>query len=114
MKTQLTIEQSKHLIELGVPKEKASIPLDYIDVIYPNIFIFTLIDLLEILPKEIYIFDTPYYLNMVKTPKYSECFYACCNIRYIIEGFNKSDELIDALYKLFIWAFENNYISWKN
>ena len=117
MKTQLTKEQSDKLLELGVPKPMGTNPsVIFVDEEIPVDTIeceFTLGYLLEILPKEIYILNTPYHLNMVETPKYSECFYACHNVRYIIEGFNKADELIDALYELLIWCITESYIKFE-
>lgn len=50
MKIELTKEQSEHLIELGVPKEKANAKISYGFLGYDPIFRLT--DLLEILPKE--------------------------------------------------------------
>lgn len=137
MKTELTTEQSRHLIELGVPKEKASkvywkevtdfrgrpfdFDYDFREGITDKPFalqrvgltsfntqdIFTLTDLLEILPKEI---------------EYEECLseftmqwnstYQCWDVGYVYSGgFWKGcrfrhAELIDALYELACWYYE--------
>lgn len=50
VKTELTREQSQHLIDLGVPKEKASSVEQIPDYDNP---IFTLTDLLDLLPKRL-------------------------------------------------------------
>lgn len=110
MKTELTTEQSQHLIELGVPANKASMTSNQLhgDPYYNDYYqcIFTLTDLLEILPKEI---GKPYapedkenlvvfWLDDVWTAAYAMIreFYA--------------EELIDALYELTVWCIENGHL----
>lgn len=112
MKTTLTKEQSQHLIDLGVPKEKASDSWHFkpVDVYYP---IFTLSDLLEILPPEIWNFDiegnmqfSMVYENGKWNVSYTEEYYErhkCCI------GYSK-EELVDALYELCVWTIENGYL----
>ena len=106
MKTQLTKEQSQHLIDLGVPKEKASDKISYGFLGYDPIF--TLTDLLEILPKEI---------ELDRKPKH----FAQLNILYRFEKWlveyqditlsvKIKEELIDSLYELCVWCLENNYL----
>lgn len=127
MKTQLTKEQSQQLIDLGVPKEKASAK----EIIKPGEFvardnlgntitripettpIFRFTDLLEILPKEI---ERDYIT-------YTLCISYGCDI----PGSNHdtwfayydelddlepayAEELIDVLYELCIKCLENKYI----
>lgn len=129
MKTQLTNEQSQHLIDLGVPKEKASAVhiTKYGEAItdkvgnvlstnneqYP---IFTLTDLLEILPKEI----EGRYIN------HSLCMnYGCDmpesehNLWFVYyDDLNDlepkyAEELIDSLYKLCVWCLEQGYLKFE-
>lgn len=109
MKTQLTKEQSQHLIDLGVPKEKASDKISYGFLGYDPIF--TLTDLLEILPKEI---------ELDRKPKH----FAQLNILYrlrkwwveyqdIILSVKIKEELIDSLYELCVWTIENKYLKFE-
>lgn len=129
MKTQLTKEQSKHLIELGVPKWRVQEikPLDVsLKDWIPNI---TLTDLLEILPKEI---KAPVFYDDLEEPEYYtkyriafewdsndfgqiepqyHAFYK--EIAFVPGGYLakfSSDELIDALYELTVWCAENSYL----
>lgn len=115
MKTKLTKEESAHLINLGVPKEKASDKEAIIDRKgdgFPTITgyasIFRLTDLLEILPKEI---------ELERKPKH----FAQLSILYRLERWwveyqditlsvRIKEELIDALYELTIWCIENKHL----
>lgn len=108
MKDTLTKEQSRHLIELGVPREKAS--KDRISTVEMNVYsIFTLTDLLEILPKEIgghgfmIIYhnenDDIYPNNYVVT--YDNLLGSDAGI---------AEELIDALYELAVFCLENGHL----
>lgn len=114
MKTELTTEQSKHLIELGVPANKASTTSNQLhgDPYYNDYYqeIFKLTDLLKILPKTLT----------------CEHFYICpLMIMYDYEGnklwiatyddfdsldYFKSEELIDALYELTIWCIKKGHL----
>lgn len=108
MKTELTPEQSQHLINLGVPKEKASINKLY----YSNKnhcierrIIFKLEDFLngEILPKEIKndgeIADLCFDWN-------SETKQWCAAYSWLSEEYEShEEELIDALYELACWYY---------
>lgn len=105
MKTELTKEQSQHLIDLGIPKEKASGKISYgFAGSYP---IFELDDFLngEILPKKIEINEIDWGL-----------FFAWDYTRKVyLVGYNNrnsfySKELIDALYELTIWSIENKHL----
>lgn len=114
MKTKLTTEQSAHLIELGVPREKASLILPIASYEIEDILvtngkpIFTLTNLLEILPKDIYT-DRDY-------PFRIESWFVECavvwDIQYvgIAESFIQNKELIDALYELVVWCIENGHL----
>ena len=51
MKDRLTKSQSERLIELGIPKEKASVK--HIELTLEEYRVFSLVDLLSILPKEV-------------------------------------------------------------
>lgn len=116
MKTELTKEQSQHLIDLGVSKEKASgkyiTPqgkpivssvgvLNETAEIYP---IFKLEDFLngKILPKEIEYDGYTYKLTITCGTKY--------DVRYATEmiyhlGVYNGEELIDALYHFTCWYY---------
>ena len=114
MKTQLTNEQSEHLMSLGVPEEKASIKQDMYG---PALF--TLTDLLEILPKEIeykgkvYMIETfwnklvqgwcTWYRTAEMTP-------LCLNQDIANNPTFIETELIDALYELCVWCLKNNHL----
>ena len=101
MKRNLTKEQSAQLIELGVPREKASAIEQIPDYDYP---IFTVADLLEILPKEIKgcgVRNVIFYPTWrVEMAFYDRTGMIPC----------KSKELIDALYKLLCWVIEYGYL----
>ena len=111
MKTTLTVEESQRLIELGVDPKMASRETFIFDKI------FTLYDLLSILPKEI----DGYELNMSA----NKCEYFVSYILwdtmdggdYIkdILSFKQfsAPELIDALNQLLIWCLEQKIIKRK-
>lgn len=111
MKTTLTIEESARLIELGVDPKLASKEVattiyeqEYNDPRHP---IFTLTDILAILPKEVRYNGvleslTIFIDNNTSVATYP--FYNSNDAHFI------SSELIDALYQLLIWAVENGYV----
>lgn len=118
MKTELTKEQSQHLIDLGVPEKMASCELvESMEQVYgdkPRIKIFTQTDLLEMLPK---------YIDCeVEGTKYAADFVFFWNNRFLhyeagydlFDMWDKShrctDELIDALYELTVWCIANGYL----
>lgn len=123
MKTTLTIEQSKKLIELGVDAKLASIK-EFVPI-HPEVLKgnaeyakpwgwmpkFRLEDLLSILPKEIEVDKVT--LSLVIEWQGGK-WYAC----YMGHGYMKADfyapELLDALYQLLIWVLENNYLNQQN
>lgn len=111
MKTQLTIEQSERLIELGVSPERASMRES--SVAYgngargimkaPETPIFTLADLLDILPKEI---------NRERIEIGYDCdgWYGEYNNLTLRGSCSFAPELIDALYSLLLWCLEKGYV----
>lgn len=118
MKTILTIEQSAELIKRGVSSDKASVKYP-IDAPYrtSGIYIasvFTLADLLSLLPKTIN--PGRYYLDLSYgfgdwTASYI-LWDDCDEGTYIrdTQGEKTADELVDALYKLLLWAIDNNHV----
>ncbi len=118
MKTELTIEQSQRLIELGVNPDLASKKVIKKYQITENEIqyaIFSLTDLLEILPKHIIVDDEECYI------RYSVCSMGEWEATYDPERWlyaNRADvayadELIDALYKLLIWVISNRLIKFR-
>ncbi len=120
MKTQLTVEQSAKLIELGVSPERASkikVEVEESSRGCPNIYcsevkrpIFTLSDLIGILPKSI---EHGGYaeakLNIYTRPHRRECWVA----KYIVSAKTilydgAGDELIDALYEVLYKLLDNH------
>ena len=99
MKTELTIEESTKLIELGVDPEWAK-PF----VKRGSIPIITLEHILELLPKEILIENRlepiSIYWNIRR--KGWSAYYPFANAPKIVKP-----ELIDSLYQLLIWTIEN-------
>lgn len=112
MKTELTTEQSLHLIELGVPKEKASELQEWEDDLskwtHRGDPIFTLTDLLEILPKEIKIENKEYRLITEFSSQYTFAFYYRGNTPSL--GRQLNEEFIDALYELTVWCIKNKHL----
>lgn len=121
MKIKLTIEQSQRLIELGVDANKAS-NVSGITALGNGIRgvvktqqkpVFTLTDLLSLLPKK----RDGYYLSItaamvdVDSMEISDGWMACyVSDEMKAESQNsifQSLELIDALYRLTIWCIEN-------
>ena len=131
MKRKLTREESQHLIDLGIPKEKASafeyigelewdICDDYLDnPINEKAPIFITDDLLEILPKEIKYKEKVYRIDIFwnKLAKRWSAWYLedksgplridndICNCGVSVRG-----EFIDTLYELVCWCSENKFI----
>lgn len=111
MKTELTTEQSQHLLDLGVPKEKASIW-------NKDKTIFKLQDFLngEILPKEIDDEETEWWMEL--SIKYSapqqKWFVAYHALNEDGVSFARhSEELIDALYQMTCWYYGEHLKSKK-
>ena len=123
MKTQLAAEQSAKLIELGVSPERASKrTFDLKDVnnlskplerreLLP---IFTLADILDILPKKItFGHRTNCRLKMQpiisSKDRISEVWQACY-LHTSLKANAEAEELIDALYSLLVWCLEKGYV----
>lgn len=125
MKTKLTKEQSLHLIEIGIAKEKASEKISYGFAGYDPIFTFT--DLLAMLPKEIKVpvideilEEVDYYIKYRIAFEWNssafgqvkpKCLAYYKEVSFIQGGKLcefKSEEFIDALYELLCWVIENN------
>lgn len=122
MKAQLTKEQSQHLFELGISKEKAT-GIDYSNPILSYIErVFTLTDLLEILPKEIKFKNTVYSIEIGWNK-----FWDRWVVRYentsevipslLIDSENRfaavhgSEEINDALYWMLCRLIELNFLN---
>lgn len=113
MKTQLTIEESAKLIELGIDSKLASDEYGGGDCrIIP---IFTLTDILSILPKEIC--GGTALLNLAADNTEWFAAYYDCNIYSHISVYKDSavltPEFIDSLYKLLIWVITNGHLNQK-
>lgn len=114
MKTILSIEESARLIELGVdPKLASNDKVTYNKNGKPYCQpIYSLADLLSILPKEIEQSDrhpmtVVYYWNSTKKEWISYYDYVENTIM------TSAPELIDALYQLLIWCLTENKINLK-
>lgn len=120
MKTTLTIEQSAELIKRGISEERAS---EYkLNPAFDDLAlewrkplpIFTFTDLLSLLPKTIH--PGRYYLDLSYgfgdwTASYI-LWDDCDEGTYIrdTQGEKTADELVDALYKLLLWAIDHNHV----
>lgn len=121
MKTQLATSESAKLIDLGVSPERASMCES--SVAYgngargimkaPEAPVFTLADILDILPKEFNAFGIPARLQMYNHPaEYwiaSYVTYDGGTLTYQ-NPCSAEKELIDALYSLLVWRLEKGYI----
>lgn len=136
MKNCLSIEQSAELIKRGVSADKAS--EIFIDAGEHGMFstpkatsmmlecareakvispIFSLADLLSLLPKEITVTMESYdvdrlaclHISSTNEKWYVSYKYEFEEREYWCKMFN-SEELIDALYKLMIWAIAHNHV----
>ncbi len=118
MKTTLTIEQSAELIKRGVSANKAHELKVYDDPVskwtHKGCPLFTLADLLSLLPKEL---DTTYLLTIVGGSKYwyanyawNECYDRDWSKEDELGLFTGEKELIDSLYNLLLWAIDNNHV----
>ena len=115
MKTNLTIKESAKLIELGVDAKLASECVSAMKVcasgrgiirLPESNPIFTLTDLLSILPKEI----KGYHLEMGATDDEWYAEYDSVRLR---GSYAFATELIDGLYQLLIWCLEEKIIKLK-
>lgn len=102
MKSRLTKEQTQTLIRLGISETKASSRIEIqSNHIICTEYRFTLIDLFEILPAEIY----------DREENISYCLQSIVSKNGCIAGYGQikfnNDELIDCLYQLVCWYIEN-------
>ena len=115
MNTRLTIEESARLIKLGVDEKLASgYEEDAKNCRYAPVF--TLTDVLSILPKEIEYDGLIYGVNIWVDGSVWNVEYSAEKGVYdfLINSNIDSPELIDALNQLLIWCFENHYINTEN
>ena len=117
MKTELTTEQSNHLIELGIPEEWASFCEQAFDDGYRKNPIFSLDDLLAILPSSIFRyaeFCTRQYDRYIVTKELGQgkaqyiLYYNCKEVPLTLNSIIYEEELIVGLYKLLVWVLENH------
>lgn len=112
MKTELTKEESARLIELGISPKWASQEL--IENIYqkeysePRLKVFTLADILSIIPKEFKV-NTNIAVLVISTHHGIWTVGYEDNLGNYINYINQ--ELIDSLYQLLIWAIEHKYVN---
>lgn len=119
MKTTLTIEQSSELIRKGVPNNRAS-DFEAVSSTNPRGIggqvmvarpIFTLADILSLLPRSIeYDGYAEAKLNIYTRPHWRECWVA----KYIVSAKTipydgAGEELIDALYEV-LWKLLNSHV----
>jgi len=112
MKTELTIEQSQRLIELGVSVDKSSSSAIYDEPWHRAYYaVFTLADLLGILPKALrkdgMVNDYSLTMQWNKASYVWRVSYAATGD---ILGACDAYELIDALYGLIAFCIGNKYI----
>lgn len=118
MKTTLTIEESARLIELGVDAKLASVSKYLYNKNtsqHSKVFIFTLSDILSILPKEITTsetimgddFTSDIEINWCSNVRLWKCGYTCLP-RPVDVGC--APELIDSLNQLLIYVIEQGYL----
>lgn len=109
MKDRLTSEQSQRLIELGVDPSKASEVQHFDDAVSQwtnrGYAIFTLSDVLSLLPKEIYNEDIIYHCTINIGSYFNEVLYKYNSL--ILKSFTRG-ELVDALYELLCWTLTRN------
>ena len=119
MKTNLTPEQSQRLIELGVTPSNASEVHPYSDDVsqWTNRGdpIFTLFDILSLLPKEIdgyplLIFSKRFFEETDKVDEGWTVLYTNNDLTAAFgdKGIYSTPELIDALFELLVWVLQNH------
>ena len=135
MKQVLTPEQMRHLSELGCSTRKASMCLirdtegnrhlsvhdEYCyEAAYMNpIPVYTLADIIEMLPSTVNTGGDEYWLEFGKSnlPVEIDTYYAVYNSsfdhRLVYYGSSKDHELIDVAYKMLCWCLKNKYIETK-
>lgn len=108
MKTELTTEQSQHLIEFGVPDEKASLCEQAFDDGYRKNPIFTLTDVLEILES---MKDCDFIIKHWKED--GQDVWTGEIVEECVNWYSHSDELIDVLYELTVGAIKYKYLKFE-
>lgn len=118
MKTTLTIQESAELIKRGVSPERASYDSCATSVgsiirtpIQP---IFTLADLLSLLPKEV-IADTRFCKNEtcpinIRWDYTMGIWFVVYELVSLPDGIGEDSELINALFSTLIWAIDHNHV----
>jgi len=107
MKNKLTIEQSNRLIELGVSRDIASETEIYDEPWHRAYYaVFTVTDLLNILPKEATYNGVTETLTIIIEPHRAMAGYPFVNSNDVIFY---APELIDALYELTIFCIKNKF-----
>lgn len=112
MRTTLTIEQSAELIKRGVSPERATrVPLCATSPDEPRWSepIFTLADLLSLLPKEIKrdSLGRPYVLHIIREEDRTIAAYRR-DLDSVTGADKRTSEFIDALYELLLWCLDNH------
>lgn len=118
MKTNLTPEQSQRLIELGVDPKLASESTKVFEPIDANhrweseVPIFTLSDILSLLPKEMYSEerDIFYRLNIEMGNFSSSVCYKHYGYTQTFGPTKTAPELIYALFELLVWCITNKHL----
>ena len=112
MKQQLTKEQSRRLIELGVPTEKASASIveetqgNCCSWTYP---VFTIGDLLDVLPKDITRNEVVFKISISGFLQFWNIGYYDDFTKLLLFSEN-GEELTEILYDTAMWCIENGYI----
>lgn len=114
MKQALSIEESAELIKRGVSESHATSSIWYPSENAYVYRVFTVVDLLSLMPKAIN--HGHYYLDLSYgfgnwTASYI-LWDDCDEGTYIrdAQGEKTADELVDALYKLLLWCLDNNHV----
>lgn len=111
MKNLLSAEQSATLISKGISADKASEIKEYDDEVsqwtHRGAPIFTLADILDILPKEI----EDYHLSIESFKETHYVAYIRDNNDDYLLPHKDAPQLIDALYSLLVWCLEKGYVS---
>lgn len=108
MKKYLTIEQSQHLNKLGIPKKEASEVMFNHDI-QDYAFVYNMMDLLRVAPKEIDEGYTTFYLTITTWNSKWDVNYYSKSAESYLSFIQDNDELIDAMYELLCW-----YLKYKS
>lgn len=111
MKATLTPEQSAELVNRGISMEMAS---EWEEACFMDVPVFSIGDLLSLLPKKI-TFGHRTNCRLKIQPiisskdRISEVWQACY-LHTSLKANAEATELIDALYKLLLWAIDHNHV----